>query len=44
MEVRATSAPALAADPVISRASHGRAIKTIEPEITLVIFDSSTNR
>jgi hypothetical protein len=44
MEVRATSAPALAADPVISRASQGSAIKTIEPEITLVIFDSSTNR
>ena len=44
MEVRATNAPALAADPVISRASQGSAIKTIEPEITLVIFDSSTKR
>jgi hypothetical protein len=44
IEVRATSAPALAADPVSSRASQGRAIKTIEPEITLVIFDSSTKR
>jgi hypothetical protein len=44
IEVRATNAPALAADPVISRASQGRAMKTIEPEITLVIFDSSTKR
>jgi hypothetical protein len=44
MEVMATSAPALAADPVISRASQGRAIKTIEPEITLVMLDSSTKR
>ncbi|CAB4618209.1 unannotated protein [freshwater metagenome] len=44
MEVRATSAPALAADPVISRASQGSAIKTIEPEITLVMFESSTNK
>ncbi len=44
MEVRATSAPALAADPVISSASQGRAIKTIEPEITLVMLDSSTKK
>ena len=29
MEVSATSAPALAADPVISRASQGRAIKPL---------------
>jgi hypothetical protein len=44
MEVMATSAPALAADPVISRASQGRAIKTMEPEITLVMLESSTKR
>jgi hypothetical protein len=44
IDVKATSAPALAADPVISRASQGRAIKTLEPEITLVMFENSTNR
>jgi hypothetical protein len=42
IEVSATRAPALAAEPVISSASHGRAIKTIEPAITLVMLDSST--
>jgi hypothetical protein len=44
IDVKATSAPALAADPVISRASQGRAIKTMEPEMTLVMFENSTNR
>jgi hypothetical protein len=44
MEVRATSAPALAAEPVNSSANQGRAIKAIAVEATLVIFDSSTNR
>ena len=33
--VAATTNPALAALPVISRAIHGTAMKTIEPEITL---------
>jgi hypothetical protein len=42
MEVSATSAPALAAEPVISSASHGRAINTIEPAITPVMLESST--
>ncbi|CAB4566799.1 unannotated protein [freshwater metagenome] len=40
--VSATTAPAIAADPVISRANQGSAIKTMEPAITLVILDSST--
>jgi hypothetical protein len=40
--VSATTAPAIAAEPVISRANHGRAIKTIDPAITLVMLDSST--
>jgi hypothetical protein len=42
MAVSATTAPAIAAEPVISRANQGSAIKTIEPEITLVMLDSST--
>jgi hypothetical protein len=42
MEVSATSAPALAADPVISSASQGRAINTIEPAMTPVMLESST--
>jgi hypothetical protein len=42
IEVSATSAPALAAEPVISSANHGRAMKTIEPAITLVMLESST--
>jgi hypothetical protein len=42
MEVSATSAPALAADPVNSRANQGKAIKTIAVAATLVMFDSST--
>ena len=44
IEVSATSAPALAAEPVSSRANQGRAIKAIAVEATLVILDSSTNR
>jgi hypothetical protein len=44
MEVSATSAPALAADPVSSRANQGKAIKTIEVAATLVMLESSTNR
>ena len=40
--VRATTAPAIAAEPVISRASHGSAINTMDPAITLVMLDSST--
>jgi hypothetical protein len=40
--VRATTAPAIAAESVISRASQGRAMKTIDPAITLVMLDSST--
>jgi hypothetical protein len=43
MEVSATSAPALAADPVNSRANHGKAINAMAVEATLVMFDSSTN-
>jgi hypothetical protein len=42
IEVSATNAPALAAEPVISSASHGSAMKTIEPAMTLVMLDSST--
>jgi hypothetical protein len=42
MAVSATTAPAIAADSVISRASQGSAMKTIEPAITLVMLDSST--
>jgi hypothetical protein len=42
MAVSATTAPAIAAEPVISRASQGSAMKTIDPAITLVMFDSST--
>jgi hypothetical protein len=40
--VSATTAPAIAADPVISRANQGSAIKTIDPAMTLVMLDSST--
>jgi hypothetical protein len=35
--VAASTRPALAAEPVISRAIQGIAIKTIDPEITLEI-------
>jgi hypothetical protein len=41
IEVIAIIAPALVAEPVSLMASHGKAMKTIEPETTLNIEDSS---
>jgi hypothetical protein len=43
IDVSATRAPALAADPVSSRANQGKAMNTIADAATLVIFESSTN-
>jgi hypothetical protein len=42
MEVSATRAPALAADPVSSSANQGKAMNTIDEAIKLVALEIST--